>query len=52
MSRETGTCPVCQMTGWLTKDGFVRKHQDKRGSKRRYERETCAGSGRVPRTIG
>ena len=44
-----GTCPACGMTGYLTSAGLVRKHQDKRGSKRRYEREQCEGSGRAPR---
>lgn len=29
--------------------GAVRKHKDKRGSKRQYEREVCAGSGQAPR---
>lgn len=43
-----GTCPECGMTGYLTGAGLVRKHQDKRGGKRRYERETCSGSGAQP----
>jgi len=48
MSAE-GTCPVCAMTGYLTSAGLVRKHKDKRGSKRRYERTDCTGSGQQPR---
>lgn len=44
-----GTCPVCDMTGRLRADGKVRLHKDKRGSKRRYERTDCAGSGQQPR---
>lgn len=49
MSAARGTCPSCGMTGYLTAAGTVRKHDDKRGGKRRYERETCAGSGKAPR---
>ena len=48
MSYPLGICPTCGMAGYLTKDGLVRKHQDKRGSTRRYERETCPGSGTQP----
>lgn len=49
MSTATGACSVCPMTGHLRADGMVPKHLDKSGSKRRYERTDCAGSGKPPR---